>query len=77
MESFGTSVYPSRPPDAQRTPTILQNIDAEVQRMEQANVFLNGAARAKHIRPVRRKVGAAGRARMAAVQKARWATTGK
>jgi hypothetical protein len=30
MESFGTSVYPSRPRDTQRTRTILQSIDAEV-----------------------------------------------
>jgi hypothetical protein len=43
MESFGTNVSPSWPRDAQRTPTILQIIDAEVQRMERANVFLNGA----------------------------------
>jgi hypothetical protein len=75
MERFGTSVYPSWPRDAQRTRTILQSIDAEVQRMERANVFLNGAGPAKHIRPVRpgrRKMSAAGRARIAAAQKARW-----
>jgi hypothetical protein len=75
MERFGTSVYPSWPRDAQRTRTILQSIDAEVQRMERANVFLNGADPAKHIRPVRpgrRKMSAAGRARIAAAQKARW-----
>jgi hypothetical protein len=80
MESFRTSVYPSWPRDAQRTPTILQSIDAEVQRMERANVFLNGAGRAKHIRPVspgRRKVSAAGRARIAAAQKARLAKAKK
>jgi hypothetical protein len=62
-ESFGTNVYPSWPRDAQRTRTILQSIDAEVQRMERANVFLNGAGRAKYIRPVstgRRKMSAAG-----------------
>jgi hypothetical protein len=67
MESFGISVYPSWPRDAQRTPTILQSIDAEVQRMERANVFLNGASPAKQIRPVRpgrRKMSAAGRARI-------------
>jgi hypothetical protein len=65
MESFGTSVYPSWPRDAQRTRMILQSIDEEVQRME----------RAKHIRPVspgRRKMSAAGRARPTAAQKARW-----
>jgi hypothetical protein len=36
MESFATNVYPSWPRKAQRTPTILQSIDAEVQRMERA-----------------------------------------
>jgi hypothetical protein len=74
MESFGINVYPSWPRDTQRTPTILQSIDAEVQRMERAN--LNGAGPAKHIRPVRpgrRKMSAARRARIAAAQKARWA----
>jgi hypothetical protein len=40
MESFGTSVYPSWPRDAQRTRTILQSIDAEVQRMERAKCLL-------------------------------------
>jgi hypothetical protein len=70
MESFGTNVYPSWPRDAQRTPTILQSIDAEVQRME----------RAKYIGPVspgRRKMSAARRARIAAAQKARWAKAKK
>jgi len=41
--------------------------------MERANVFLNGAGPAKHIRPVkpgRRKMSAAGRARIAAAPKA-------
>jgi hypothetical protein len=66
MERFGTNVYPSWPRDAQRTPTILQSIDAEVQRMERANVFFNGAGPAKHIRLVRagrRKMSAAGQER--------------
>jgi hypothetical protein len=78
-ESFGISVYPSWPRDTQRTQTILQSIDAEVRRMEQANGFVRGAGPAKHIRPVRpgrRKMSAAGRARrarIAAAQKARWA----
>jgi hypothetical protein len=40
MERFGTSVYPSWPRDAQRTRTILQSIDAEVQRMERAKRLL-------------------------------------
>ena len=42
MHSFGTSVYPSWPRDAQRAPTILQSIDGEVERM----------GRPKYIRPV-------------------------
>jgi hypothetical protein len=70
MESFRTSVYPSWPRDAQRTPTILESIDAEVRRMD----------RAKYIRPVspgRRKMSAAGRARIAAAQKARLAKAKK
>jgi hypothetical protein len=48
--------------------------------MERANGFLNGAGRAKHIRPVRpgrRNMSAAGRARIAAAQKARWAKAKK
>ena len=48
--------------------------------MERANVFLNGAGPAKHIRPVkpgRRKMSAAGRPRIAAAQKARWAKAKK
>ena len=76
MESFRTSVYPSWPRDTQRTQTILQSIDAEVQRMERANVFLKDVSPAKHTRPVspgRRKMSAAGRGRIAASQKARWA----
>jgi hypothetical protein len=80
MESFGYSVYPSWPQDTQRTRTILQSIDAEVRRTDQANVFLNGAGPAKHIRPVRpgrRKMSAAGRARIVAAQKARWAKVEK
>jgi hypothetical protein len=73
-ESFGTNVYPSWPQDAQRTLTILQSIDAEVQRMERRNVFLNGAGRAKHIRPVspgRRKMSAEARKKIAAAKRKR------
>jgi hypothetical protein len=80
MESFGTNVYPSWPRDTQRTRTILQSIDAEVQRMERANGFLNGAGPAKQIRPVtpgRQKMSAARRARIVAAQKARWAKAKK
>jgi hypothetical protein len=72
MESFGTSVYPSWPRDAQRAPTILESIDAEVQRMERANDFLNGAGRAKHIRPVSpgtRKMSAEARKKIAAAKR--------
>jgi hypothetical protein len=75
MDGFG-SVYPSWPRDAQRTRTILQSIDAEVQRMERVDVFFNGASRAKH-RSSRRKISVAGRARIAAAQKARWAKAKK
>jgi hypothetical protein len=74
MESFGASVYPSWPPDAQRAPTILQSIDAEVQRMERTNVLLNGARPAKHIRPVRpgrRKMSAGAREKIAAAKRKR------
>jgi hypothetical protein len=62
MERFRAYAYPSWTRDPQRTRTILQSIDAEVQRMERANVFFNGAGPAKHIRPVRpggRKMSAA------------------
>lgn len=41
-ERLGTNAYPSGPRDTHRTPTILESIEAEVQRME----------RAKYIRPV-------------------------
>jgi hypothetical protein len=74
MESFGTNVYPSWPRDAQRAPTILQSIDAEVHRMERANVFLNGARPAKHIRLVRtgrRKMSAEAKEKIAAAKRKR------
>ena len=74
MESFGTSVYPSWPRDAQRAPTIRQSIDADVQRMERANDFLNGARPVKHIRPVkpgRRKMSAGAREKSAAAKRKR------
>jgi hypothetical protein len=81
MKSFEINVYPSwLPRDTQRTRTILQSIDAEIQGMERANVFLNGAGPPKHIRPVRsrrRKMSEGGRARIAAAQKARWAKAKK
>jgi hypothetical protein len=58
------------------TNEIIEAIDAEITRLEQAKVLLDGAAPAKHIRtvkPGRRKMSAAGRARIAAAKKARWA----
>jgi hypothetical protein len=76
LETFGTSAYPTWRRDEQRTRTILQSINAEVKRMERAN----GAGPAKHIRPVRpvrRKMSPAARARIAAAQKARWAKAKK
>jgi hypothetical protein len=74
MEMFGTNAYPSWTRDPHRTRTILQSIDAEVQRMERVNVFFNADSLAKHIRPVRpgrRKMSAAGRSRIAAAKRRR------
>jgi hypothetical protein len=71
------------------TREIIQTIDAEIARLEQARALLNGhTAPAKRGRPfgskpvatskpVRRKLSAEGRARIAAAQKARWAKTKK
>ena len=68
------------------TTPIIQFIDAEIARLQQARALLNGhAAPAKRGRPigsgatpqtakpVRRKITPEGRARIAAAQKARWA----
>jgi hypothetical protein len=80
MERFGTNAYPSWTRDPQRTRTILQSIDAEVQRMERVNVFFNADSLARRIRPVSpgtRKMSAAGRARIAAAQRRRRAKAGK
>jgi hypothetical protein len=64
---------------------IIQFIDAEIARLEQAKTLLNGhTTPAKRGRPigsqatrtanlVRRKISPEGRARIAAAQKARWA----
>jgi len=71
------------------TTEIIQTIDAEIARLEQARALLNGhTAPAKRGRPLgskpvatskplRRKLSAEGRARIAAAQKARWAKTKK
>jgi hypothetical protein len=69
------------------TTPIIQFIDAEIARLEQAKAVLNGrttpAKRGQPIsskatpaaKPVRRKISPEGRARIAAAQKARWAKT--
>jgi hypothetical protein len=71
------------------TTDIIQIIDAEIARLEQARTVLNGhTAPAKRGRPIgsnattttkppRRKISAEGRARIAAAQKARWAKARK
>jgi hypothetical protein len=68
------------------TTKILAEIDAEIQRLQHARTVLNGAAvkrgpgrpkgstnGASSAAPKRRVMSAAGRARIAAAQKARWA----
>jgi hypothetical protein len=68
------------------TTPIIQFIDAEIARLEQAKTLLNGqtepAKRGRQIgsgatprtaKPVRRKISPEGRARIVAAQKARWA----
>jgi hypothetical protein len=68
------------------TTPIIQFIDAEIARLEQAKTLLNGhatpAKRGRPIgskatpqtaKPVRRKMSPEGRARIVAAQKARWA----
>jgi hypothetical protein len=57
------------------TTAIIQFIDAQIARLEQAKAVLNG-----HTTPakrVRRKMSADGRARIVAAQKARWAKVKK
>jgi hypothetical protein len=79
VERLGTNVYPSWPRDAQREPTILQSIEAEVRRMGRHNVFLKGAGPAKHVRPVspgEPKMSAATKARMAEAR-TRWTERGE
>jgi hypothetical protein len=60
------------------TTEIIEAIDAEIQRLQEAKALLDGdpntsKRRAKAVKPGRRKMSAAGRARIAAAQKARWA----
>jgi hypothetical protein len=67
------------------TTEIIQTIDAQIARLEQAKAVLNGhttpAKRGRPIgskatptaKPLRRKMSAEGRARIVAAQKARWA----
>ncbi len=69
--------------DSMESTEIIQTIDAEIARLEKARALLSGHTPSpKRERPVssklapksqRRKMSAAGRARMAAAQKARWA----
>jgi hypothetical protein len=70
------------------TAEIIETIDAEIARLEQARVLLNGhTTPAKRGRPVssaatptkppRRMISAEGRARIAAAQRARWAKAKK
>jgi hypothetical protein len=66
---------------------VIQFIDAEIARLEQAKTLLNGhtvpAKRGRPIgsqairtsKPIRRKITSEGRARIAAAQRARWAKT--
>jgi hypothetical protein len=66
------------------TTPIIQFIDEELARLEQAKAVLNGhttpakrgrpiGSQARTAKPVRRKISPEGRARIAAAQKARWA----
>jgi hypothetical protein len=60
------------------TNEIIQTIDAEIQRLQEAKALLNGNPTSKpetkpSHKPGKRTMSAAGRARIAAAQKARWA----
>ena len=92
---YSKVVSPESPTDQRQTgytprmdtTPIIQFIDAEIARLEQAKALLNGptapAKRGRPIgpqatrtaKPVRRKISPEGRARIAAAQKARWAKT--
>jgi hypothetical protein len=60
------------------TNEIIHEIDAEIKRLQEAKALIDGSPTRKTAaksspKPVRRKMSAAGRARIAAAQKARWA----
>jgi hypothetical protein len=61
------------------TTEIIEAIDAEIQRLQEAKALLDGSSTSKPAaakpspKSGRRKMSAAGRARIAAAQKARWA----
>ncbi len=55
---------------------IIEEIDAEIRRLEQAKTLLNGAGLANHIRPAKpgkRTMSAEAREKIAAAQRRRWA----
>jgi hypothetical protein len=59
------------------TNEIIEAIDAEIQRLQEAKALLDGAAPSSRkpmaAKPGKRTMSAEGRARIAAAQKARWA----
>jgi hypothetical protein len=60
------------------TAAILEAIDAEIRRLEQAKALLNGAGPGKRIQPVKpgkRTMSAEAREKIAAAQRRRWART--
>ena len=63
---------------AMNTNEIIESIDAEIQRLQAAKALLGGSptgnpAPKPSPKPGRRKISSAGRARIVAAQKARWA----
>ena len=52
---------------------IIAEIDAEITRLSQVRVLLNGTNGTSPIAPKKRTLSSAARARIAAAQKARWA----
>jgi hypothetical protein len=60
------------------TNAIIEEIDAEIRRLEQAKTLLNGAGPANHIRPAKpgkRTMSTEAREKIAAAQRRRWART--
>ena len=60
------------------TAAILEAIDAEIRRLEQAKALLNGAGPGKRIQPVKpgkRTMSPEAREKIAAAQRQRWART--